>query len=535
MSESRDGVEPPVSATDGNAAASELNAASPTENAPAAEIVSVNNGNVGGSKAAKTLFILLCSALLIGLLAWLGQNYLNAWKQSAKGGKKEIGAEVDPMNPEATRAPVTKVGAASGKAPPLQAASPAAAPGANENDGVRAIRGADGKVMTDPQGRALGVDTTGKVVPVPAIAPLPGPAAATMAGPQTPVGPPPPSRYSGALFVEQSILRAAAANASTASTPAANLAPGNAAGGTTTVTTQQQGLEMLRALLPGAQRAAGGGAVPAAAAGQSAGSLPAVAPYGGPGADAFPTGNSSVPGTGGPTSAAPTVTTVANTQVATRTPVVQARLFPDQNLMIPKGRQAGCVLTTRIDDQLPGYASCVLAEDLFSDNGKTLLLEHGSEVWGEYGTLSQPGLTRIAVNWVRIKTRDGITVDLSSPGTDALGGSGLPGHYNPRWGERIGAAVLLSLVKDVTTAIINSQTKSGGTTVSVAPPGQNTVGGAGNLSDQVIRETLRVRPNVTIAEGTRISIYVARDLDFRSVYELRHAAKIARATSAVTP
>ena len=32
--------------------------------------------------------------------------------------------------------------------------------------------------------------------------------------------------------------------------------------------------------------------------------------------------------------------------------MVQARLFPDQNLMIPKGRQAGCVLTTRIDDQL---------------------------------------------------------------------------------------------------------------------------------------------------------------------------------------
>ena len=233
---------------------------------------------------------------------------------------------------------------------------------------------------------------------------------------------------------------------------------------------------------------------------------------------------------GGPTSSAASgMTTVANTQANTRTPMVQARMLPDQNLIIPKGRQAGCVLTTRIDDQLPGYTSCTLLDDLYSDNGKTLLLEHGSDIWGEYGTIGQPGLSRIAVNWVRIKTRDGITVDLSSPGTDALGGSGLPGHYNPRWVERIGAAVLLSLVKDVTAAVINSQTKSGGTTVSVTPPGQNTIGGTSNIADQVVRETLRVRPNVTIAEGTRISIYVNRDLDFRPVYELRRAANVAQA------
>lgn len=529
MSESTNRIEPPLGAADGTAPAAGLNDAPLADGAPAPEIVSVNSSTGGGSTVAKTLFILLCAAVLVGLLAWLGQNYLNAWKQSAKGAKKEIGAEVDPMNPEATRAPVTKVGAASGRAPPLQGATPAAGPATHDNDTVRAIRGADGKVMTDPQGRALGVDTTGKVVPVPAIAALPGPAAAPLASAPPPAGPPPPSRYGGALFVEQSILRAAAAHTSPAVTSAGSAAPGGAAP-TPTATAQQQGLDMLRSLMPGAQRPAGAGTVPATV-GSGAGPVPAASPYGAAGGDAVPMGISGMPGAGGQSSATPSITTVANTQVATRTPVVQARLFPDQNLMIPKGRQAGCVLTTRIDDQLPGYTSCVLAEDLFSDNGKTLLLEHGSEIWGEYGTLGQPGLTRIAVNWVRVKTRDGITVDLSSPGTDALGGSGLPGHYNPRWGERIGAAVLLSLVKDVTTAIINNQSKSGGTTVSVAPPGQNTIGGSGNIADQVVRETLRVRPNVTLAEGTRISIYVARDLDFRPVYELRHAAKLARATA----
>ena len=135
---------------------------------PEPEIVSVNSKTASGNKAAKTLFILACSAVLIGLLAWLGQSYLNTWKQSAKSPKREFGVEIDPMNPEATRAAVAKVGAATGKPPPQPAPLPATPPGPSDNDGVRAIRGADGKVMTDPQGRALGVDPTGKVVPVPA-------------------------------------------------------------------------------------------------------------------------------------------------------------------------------------------------------------------------------------------------------------------------------------------------------------------------------------------------------------------------------
>lgn len=492
---------------------------------PEPEIVSVNSKAASGNKAAKTLFILACSAVLIGLLAWLGQSYLNTWKQSAKSPKREFGVEVDPMNPEASRAAVAKVGAATGKPPPQPAPLPATPPGPSDNDGVRAIRGADGKVMTDPQGRALGVDPTGKVVPVPAIAALPGPAGATPAA-----APPPPSRYGGSLFVDKAILSAAAANAAptgyqgTSGTPAAG-AP--AAAGTANTVPQ---LELLKSLLTAAgQRTGGSPGAPGSAGGSPSAPAPSVSPYAGQPAEPFPAGNAPL-SMGGPTSSAASgMTTVANTQANTRTPMVQARMLPDQNLIIPKGRQAGCVLTTRIDDQLPGYTSCTLLDDLYSDNGKTLLLEHGSDIWGEYGTIGQPGLSRIAVNWVRIKTRDGITVDLSSPGTDALGGSGLPGHYNPRWVERIGAAVLLSLVKDVTAAVINSQTKSGGTTVSVAPPGQSTIGGTSNIADQVVRETLRVRPNVTIAEGTRISIYVNRDLDFRPVYELRRAANVAQA------
>lgn len=489
-----------------------------------AEIQSVNSKPGPGNKVGKAVFILVCAALMTLILALVGQSYLNSWKQGAKG-KRNLSGEVDPMNPEATRAPVTRVGAATGKPPPQVETAPAKQPGVPENDGVRPIRGADGKVLTDPQGRGMGVDTTGKVVAVPAITPVAGPSfAAPVTTPPAAVTPttPPPSRYGGSLFVEQAKLGAGGGLAVQAgqNTPSAGVV-GTAAAGAQPTSVQQQQLDMVRALMPGAQRPV---AVPAPPP-------PNASPYSSQGAETTPGANVMSPGASAPSGAAVPMTTVASMQVSTRTPVARASFFPDQNLMLPKGRQGTCVLTTRIDDQLPGYTSCILQDDLYSDNGKTVLLEHGSEVWGEYGTIGQPGLNRIAVNWVRIKTRDGIVVDLSSPGTDALGGSGLPGHYNPRWMERIGTALLLSLVRDVTAAVINNQSRNSGSTVTVSPGGQNTLSGGSNIAEQVVRETLRVRPNTTVSEGSRIAIYVNRDLDFRPVYELRRAAAIAQAAA----
>jgi type IV secretion system protein VirB10 len=199
----------------------------------------------------------------------------------------------------------------------------------------------------------------------------------------------------------------------------------------------------------------------------------------------------------------------------------------DQNLVLPKGRQADCTLTTRIVDEVPGFTSCVLAQNLYSDNGRVLLLERGSELSGEYGVTNQLGLERLFVTWTRIRTPQGIEVDLSSPGTDRLGTSGVPGQLDNRWGARIGAAFLLSFVKDITVAIINKQTKdstTGGTSVNVqTAPGQNTLNASSSLAEEVIKQTIKVRSRLTGNEGDRISVYVARDLDFASVYALKGA------------
>lgn len=485
------------------------------------DIVSVNKKGSSDNKAAKAVFLLVVGAVLVGLLAWFGQDWLNTRKAQMKteSGPKAPEETTQVFNPEKTgaAAPKPKLGSDSGQPAPSQVASSnAIRPGAARDDGIRPLRGADGKVMVNAQGQAMGVDKDGNVVEVPAIAPiggevaarkpLPGEASASTAGQQQAqasgqAAQKPPSRYAGSLFVGEP------AKPSNSSAGSGSPQGGYQASGDIARSQAEQVAEILRAA--GLSKASGQASIAAPTP------APGATPFFGqpPGSSLSSSGDEVREGT------------VGSTLFSSATPVAFAKRMSDQNLILPKGRQADCVLTGRIVDEVPGFTSCVLAQNLYSDNGRVLLLERGSELTGEYGITNQLGSERLFVTWSRLKTPEGIEIDLSSPGSDRLGTSGLPGHLDNRWGARIGAAFLLSFVKDITVAIINKQTQSdAGSTVSVqTSPGQNTLNASSALAEEVIKQTIKVRPRLTINEGDRISIYVARDLDFSPVYALKTA------------
>jgi len=197
------------------------------------------------------------------------------------------------------------------------------------------------------------------------------------------------------------------------------------------------------------------------------------------------------------------------------TPAVSARVLPTQRLLLPKGAFIDCTLETAIDSTLPGMTTCITATDTFSADGKVVLLERGSKLVGETRGEVQQGSARVFVLWTEARTPTGVVIPLASPGTDELGRSGLAGQVDRHFWERFGAAILISIID----AAAESAIQSASSTIIYSPTtSQDVVAG-------VLKDTLGIPPTVVKNQGDRIQILVARDLDFRSVYELRTQAE----------
>jgi type IV secretion system protein VirB10 len=193
----------------------------------------------------------------------------------------------------------------------------------------------------------------------------------------------------------------------------------------------------------------------------------------------------------------------------------RAQMLATQRFLLPKGAFIDCTLETAIDSTLPGMTTCVTATDTFGVDGKVVLLERGSKLVGETRGQVQNGSARVFVLWTEARTPTGVMVPLNSPGTDELGRSGMAGEVNRHFWDRFGAAMLISVIDGAVQAAAQSSTRGGGGAIIFNP---STAQDA--LTD-VLKGTINIAPTVTKHQGDRIQILVARDLDFRPVYELR--------------
>jgi len=192
----------------------------------------------------------------------------------------------------------------------------------------------------------------------------------------------------------------------------------------------------------------------------------------------------------------------------------QAQMLATRRFLLPKGAFIDCTLETAIDSTLPGMTTCVTATDTFGIDGKVVLLERGSKLVGETHGQVQNGSARVFVLWTEARTPTGVVVPLNSPGTDELGRSGLPGEVNRHFWDRFGAAMLISVVDGAVQAAAQSSTRGGGAVIFNPSTAQDAL-------TEVLKGTINIAPTVIKHQGDRIQILVARDLDFRQVYELR--------------
>ncbi|TIO93158.1 MAG: TrbI/VirB10 family protein, partial [Mesorhizobium sp.] len=114
--------------------------------------------------------------------------------------------------------------------------------------------------------------------------------------------------------------------------------------------------------------------------------------------------------------------------------------------MIPEGTLIPGILETAINSDLPGQIRAITSQDVYSFDGRRVLIPTGTRLIGEYQSEVTRGQKRIFVIWTRLIRDDGVSVRLSSIGTDSLGRSGLTGIVDNKWRERFGSAIMLSVV-----------------------------------------------------------------------------------------
>ncbi|MFC0206487.1 type IV secretion system protein VirB10 [Novosphingobium soli] len=187
-----------------------------------------------------------------------------------------------------------------------------------------------------------------------------------------------------------------------------------------------------------------------------------------------------------------------------------ARMIGDRNYLVTAGAIIPCTLQIAMDSSVPGYTTCIIPRDVYSDNGRVVLLEKGTRVFGEYQGGLQRGQNRLFAMWTRAVTPRGVAIDIGSPASDPLGRAGITGKIDRFFWQRFGAAMLFSVL-DAGGQIAGQ---------AVSPQGSSVFRTPGDTTSQILQDTQNIRPIVRVNQGSELAITVAKDFDFSQVYGL---------------
>lgn len=202
---------------------------------------------------------------------------------------------------------------------------------------------------------------------------------------------------------------------------------------------------------------------------------------------------------------------LASRLTPTRLNGVAANVLQNQPYLLTTGTLMPCVLQTAMDSTLPGFVTCVIPQDILGKTGLTLL-DRGTKVVGQFQGGIRQGVERMFVVWTRAETPQGVVINLDSPATDPLGRTGMDGAVNRHFWQRFGGAIVLSVVDGALIAGQQAVAKEGTVTVNT--------GNTSSVIGDTLRGSTNIPPTIRKNQGELVSIFVARDLDFSSVYRV---------------
>jgi len=196
-------------------------------------------------------------------------------------------------------------------------------------------------------------------------------------------------------------------------------------------------------------------------------------------------------------------------------------------LTIAQGKIIDAVLETAINTDLPGTLRAIVSRDVYAESGRDVMIPKGTRLIGTYNTGVARGQARVMIVWTRLIRPDGIDLQIGSPGIDPLGRAGIQGIADNKYSEIFSAAILTSVL-DVGIAVAvdalsnqssTTTTNANGTTSigsAAGPAGGAAVSTLGSVGKDVVNSMLDLRPTITIDQGTKMDVFVNKDLSFPS-------------------
>ncbi|MDI6028988.1 type IV secretion system protein VirB10 [Corticibacterium sp. UT-5YL-CI-8] len=202
----------------------------------------------------------------------------------------------------------------------------------------------------------------------------------------------------------------------------------------------------------------------------------------------------------------------------------KARKIERIDALVPEGTLIPGILETAIVSDLPGQVGAIVSQDVYSFDGRRILIPTGTRLIGEYQSEITRGQTRIFVVWTRMLRDDGVSVRLNSIGADSLGRAGLTGRVDKKFRERFGAAILLSIVGAGASYVTGygSEAAAGDSddAQNAEELARETLAKTfSDMANQALGDSLRIPPTISVSQGERIFVFVRQDLDFSAMYE----------------
>jgi len=195
-------------------------------------------------------------------------------------------------------------------------------------------------------------------------------------------------------------------------------------------------------------------------------------------------------------------------------PGIEAGSIGDPTLMLPPGVVL-CTMSSVIESTVEGQFTCTIQSDVKSPLG-VVLIDAGAYIQGSYDVKVQTGQRRLRASTLAIWNLKGrCVVPLTGPMSDGLGRAGLEGDYDPHTWEKLGGALGVMLLENLTSLGQAALQSGNGNSYF-----QLNTGSMSSIANELLRANASIPPTITIHQGSVSGFWITQPVDFSSCYRV---------------